>query len=177
MDNAEARPERRREEPGPGRRPDQREARQVDLDDPRRRTLADDEIELEVLEGRVEDLLDRRPEAMDLVDEEDVPRLQVGEDRRQIPGALEHRPGGGAERRIHLLGQDVRQGRLPQPGRAEEQHVVERLPAFARRADEDLQVLDDPVLPDVLRQMPRPERLLDRCLRPLQLPGQNALGR
>ncbi len=131
VDDAEARAQRRRDEPRPRRRADQGEARQVDLDDARRRTLADDEVELEVLEGRVEDLLDRRPEAVDLVHEQDVPRLQVGEDRRQIPGALEHRPGGGAQRRIHLLGQDVRQRRLAEPGRSEEQHMVERLAAFA----------------------------------------------
>ena len=177
MNDAEARPQGRRDEPRPGRRADQGEARQVDLNDARRRPLADDQVELEVLEGRVEDLLDRRPEAVDLVDEEDVARLQVGEDRRQIAGALEHRPGGGAQRRVHLLGQDVRQGRLAEPGRPEEQHVIQRLAALPRRADEHLQILDDPVLADILRQLPRPQRLLHRSLRHLELTGKNAVGR
>ncbi len=59
--------------------------------------------------------------------------------------------------------------------------MIERFAALPRRADEHLQILDDPVLPDILRQLPRPERLLDRSLASqeaaLELPGQNAIGR
>ena len=52
-----------------------------------------------------------------------------------------------------------------------------QLPTLPRRPDEDLQILDDPVLPDILRQLPRAQRLLDRSLRPLELPGKYAVRR
>ena len=42
----------------------------------RRRPLADDEVELEVLHRRIEDFLDRRIEPVDLVDEQHVARLR-----------------------------------------------------------------------------------------------------
>ena len=49
---------------------DQRELGEVDLHRARRRALADDEVELEVLHRRIEDFLDRRIEPVDLVDEQ-----------------------------------------------------------------------------------------------------------
>ena len=80
-----------------------------------------------VLERRIEDLLDDRRQPVDLVDEEDVVRLEVGEDRGEIAGALEHRPRGLAQVDAHLARDDVRERGLAQAGRPEEQHVVERL--------------------------------------------------
>ena len=53
-----------------------------------RRPLADDQVELEILHRRIEDLLDRRREPVDLVDEQHVARLQVGQQRGEIAGAL-----------------------------------------------------------------------------------------
>ena len=41
---------------------------------------------------------------------------------------------------------------LPRPGRAVEQHVIERLAALARRGDRDLQVLAHALLADVVRR-------------------------
>ncbi len=77
--------------PGPRRRADQREGRQVHLDRPRHRALADHDVEPEVLHRGIEDLLDRGREAVDLVDEEDVLRLEVREEAREIPGPRDHR--------------------------------------------------------------------------------------
>jgi hypothetical protein len=45
--------------------------------------LADHDIEVVILHRRIEDLLDRWIEAMDLVDEEDIAFLEVGKDRRR----------------------------------------------------------------------------------------------
>ena len=70
--DAEAVAQRRREQAGARRGADQRELGEVDLHRARRRPLADDEVELEILHGRVEDLLDGRVEAVDLVDEQHV---------------------------------------------------------------------------------------------------------
>ena len=47
---------------------------------------------------------------------------------------------------------------LPRPGRAVEQHVVERLAAAARRLDADSQVLFDLVLAGKVGEGARPER-------------------
>ena len=95
--DAEAVAQRRREKAGAGRRADQGELRQLDLHRARRRPLADDQVELVVLHGRIEDFLDGRVEAVDLVDEEHVALFEVGELRRKIAGLGDHRAGGGAE--------------------------------------------------------------------------------
>ena len=70
MDDAEARAQRRRQQSGPRRRADQRERLQRHLDRSRAGPLADDDVELEVLHRRIEDFLDRRRHAVNLVDEE-----------------------------------------------------------------------------------------------------------
>ena len=130
--NAEAVAERRRQQAEPRRRADQRERREVDLHRARRRPLADDQVELEILERRIEDFLDRRRQAVDLVDEEDVALLEIGEQRREVAGLGDHRTGGGAEIDAELARDDLRQRRLAEAGRADEEDVVERL--LARRA-------------------------------------------
>ena len=89
---------------------------------------------------------------MDLVDEQHVARLEVGEQRGKVAGALQHRTGGLAQVHAHLPRDDVRERGLAQARRAEQQHVVERLAAAARRLDEDFQLLADLHLPDVLGQ-------------------------
>ena len=114
--------------------PIKREGRQVDAHRARRRPLADDEIELEILHRRIENLLDRRRQAMDLVDEQHVARLEIGEERRQIAGALDDRAGGRAEADAQLARDDLRQGRLAEARRPEQQHMIERLAARLRRA-------------------------------------------
>ena len=53
---------------------------------------------------------------MDLVDEEDVVLLEVGEDRRQVLGLLEHRARGRAQVDAELVGDDVASVVLPRPG-------------------------------------------------------------
>ena len=81
----EAVAQRRRQQPGARRRADERERRQVERQRSRRGALAEDDVEPEVLERRVEDLLDGAVEAVDLVDEEHVARLERGQDRGHVP--------------------------------------------------------------------------------------------
>ena len=113
--------------PGARGRADQRELGEVDLHRARRRPLADDQVELEVLHRRIEDFLDRRIEPVDLVDEQHVALFEIGEQRREVAGLGDHRPGGGAEIDAQLARHDLRQRRLAEPGRPDEQHMVERL--------------------------------------------------
>ena len=131
---------RRRQQAGAGRRADQGESGEVDLDRARRRPGADDQVELEVLHRRIENFLDRRVEAMDLVDEQHVARLEIGELGGEVAGLGDHRAGGGAEVDAELARDDLRQRRLAQPRRADEQHVVERLAARLGRFDEHLEI-------------------------------------
>ena len=139
--DAEAVAQRVGQHAGARGRAHQREGLQVELDRARGRALADHDVDLVVLQRRVEDFLDHRRQAVDLVDEEHVVLLEVGQQRRQVLGLFQHRPGGLAQVHAQLVRDDVRQRGLAQARRAEQQHVVQRLAALARRADEDLQLL------------------------------------
>ena len=119
--------------PGARGRADQGELREIDLHRARRRSLADDQVELEILHRGIEDLLDRRIEPVDLVDEQHVALFQIGQQRREVAGLGDHRAGGGAEVHAELARDDLRQRGLAEAGRADEQHMVERL-ARARAA-------------------------------------------
>ena len=101
---------------------------------------------------------------MDLVDEQDVVRLQIGQHRREIAGALDDRAGRGAETDGQLAGDDLRQGRLAEPGGAEEQHVIERLAPAPSGIDEDAQIIAQLPLADEFVEGGRPDRGFRRVL-------------
>ena len=98
LHDAEAAAQRRGEQAGARRGADQREPLQRHLDRPRARPLPDHDVELVVLHRRIEDLLDRRRHAVDLVDEQDFPFRRFVSIAARSPGLLEHRPGGRAHR-------------------------------------------------------------------------------
>ena len=118
--------------------PIERERSEVDLYRARGGAGADDEIELKVLHGGIEDLFDRGVEAMDLVDEQYVARFEVGELRGKVARLGDHRPGGRAEIDSKFARNDLRQRRLAEAGRADEQHMVERLATRFGALDEHL---------------------------------------
>ena len=62
--------------------------------------------------------------------------------------------------RAELVGDDIGQRRLAQPGRAVEQHVIERFAALLRRRNRHLQVLAHAVLPDVVVEHARAQSRL-----------------
>ena len=125
--NAEAVAQRIGEKPGARGGADQRELGEIDLHRTRRRPLADDEVELKILHRRIEDFLDRRIEPVNFVDEEHVALFEIGEERGEIAGLGDHRPRRGAEIDAEFARHDLRQRGLAEPGRADEQHVIERL--------------------------------------------------
>ena len=155
MHDAEARPQRRRQQPGARRGADQRELLQRHLDRSRARALPDHDVELVVLHRRIQHFLDRRRHPVDLVDEQHLLLAQARQNRREIARPLEHRarrrPHGHAE----LVSDHVRQRRLAEPRRAVQQHVIERLAPLARGRDRHLQIGADPLLADVVVQRPR----------------------
>ena len=141
----------------------QRELREIDLDRARRRPGADDEVELEILHGGIEDFLDRRIEPMDLVDEQNVAIFEISEQRGEIAGLGDHWAGGGAEIDAELARQDLRQRGLAEPGRTDEQRVIERFAPRARRLDEHAEIGARLLLADELRQPLRAAATARRC--------------
>ena len=123
--------------------------------------FADHDVELEVLHRRIEHFLDHRRQAMDLVDEQHVARLQVGQQRGEIAGPLEHRARGLAQVHAELAGDDVRERGLAEARRAEDQRVVERLAALHRRLHEDLELRLDLLLADVVGEPLRADGAID----------------
>ena len=66
--------------------------------------LADHEVELPVLHRGIQDLLDGRRHPVDLVDEEDVARREVRQERREVARLLEDRARGDADLRAASRG-------------------------------------------------------------------------
>src|SRR3546814_4017274 len=126
--DAEAIAQRRRQQPLPRGRADQREAWQIDADRARRGAVADHQIERAILHRGVEHFLDRGLEAVNLVDEEDVAILQIGEERGEIARFGDYGARGDAETDPHLERDDLSQRGLDEPRRAEErseEHTTE----------------------------------------------------
>ena len=154
-DEAEPVTQRTGDQSGAGGGTDQGEPGQVESDAAGRRTLADEDVELEVLHGRIEDLLDRAVHPVDLVDEEDVTLLEVGEQGGQVAGPHQYRSGRHPQSDAQLGGHDAGQRGLAQSGRAGEQEVVGGLVALERRLDDDLQVFGQLALADELAERAR----------------------
>ena len=123
-----------------------------DLHRARRRPLADHQIEFVILHRGIENFLHRRIEAVDLVDEQNVARLEIGENGGEIARLGQHRAGGGAEIDAQLARHDLRQGGLAQARRAGEQHMVQRLAARLGGLDEDGEIFARLLLADEIGQ-------------------------
>src|SRR5690606_27942046 len=123
--------------------------------------LADDQIELKILHGRIEDLLDRRIETMDLVDEENVAFFEIGQQGRQIARLGYDGSGGGAKADAELLREDLRECGLAEPRRPGEQDVIECIAARPRSLDEHSQVCSCLLLADELIERLRADRRLE----------------
>ena len=81
-------------------------------------------------------------------------------------------PGDGAQADAELLAHDRRERRLAEPGRADEEHVVERLAACLRRLERDLELLLGSLLADEVVEAARPQRALDLLVALLQHRGE-----
>ncbi len=159
-DQAEAVAQRAGDEAGAGGGADEGEPGQVEPDGSGRRALAQHDVELEVLHGRVEDLLDGPREAVDLVDEQHVALVEAGEDGSQVAGALERGARGDLQADLHLGGDDAGQGGLAQAGRPGEQQVVGGLAAPAGGLEDDPEVLLELGLADELVERVGPQPAL-----------------
>ena len=128
---AEAAAQRRRQQARARRRRDQGERLHRHLHRSCARSLPDDDVELVVLHRRIEDLLDRGRQAVDLVDEQHLVALQRRQDRREVARALDDRARRGLHRHAEFVRDDVRERGLAETRRARHQHVVERFATLA----------------------------------------------
>src|SRR5271169_1091353 len=95
---------------------------------------------------------------MDFVDEEHIALFKIGQKCREIAGLCDYRTRGGAKADTEFARDDLRQRGLAEAGRADEQHMIERLAALARGLDEDREVPARLRLADELRQQLRTQR-------------------
>ena len=112
---------------------------------------------------------------MNLVDEQHVARLEVGEHGREVAGTLEGRAGGHPEAGPDLIGEDSRQRGLSQARRTGEEHVVDGFAAFASRLDENAEPLLECRLSDELVHATGAKRDVVRLLLGEHLGGEQAL--
>ncbi len=94
---------------------------------------------------------------MNLVQEQHIALLEVGQDGGKVARTLHGRPAGGPQRGVHLCGHDVSQRGLAQTGRAAEQQVVCSRPPSASALKDQLQLGFDPGLTDELPQLSWPQ--------------------
>ena len=112
---------------------------------------------------------------MDLVDEQDVAFLEVGEDGGQVPRALDGRTARRADVGPELIGYDLGQRRLAQARGAREQDVVDDVAARLRRLDEDRQRFLDLGLAQIVAQALGAQAAVERQIVFLKLGGRRAL--
>ena len=84
--NAEPVAQRRRQQARARGSADQREGRKVQPHGSGRWPLPDHDVEGIVFHGGIKDFLHDRRQAVNLVDEQDIVRLKIGEDRGQVAG-------------------------------------------------------------------------------------------
>src|SRR5262245_24445013 len=161
---AETLAERERDAARACRRADEREPRQIEPDAPRAGTLSEHHVQLEVLERRVQHILDRARHPVYLVHEQDVALLEGRQDRRQVARTVEGWPRRRLEPYAELVGHDPGERGLPEPRRAREQEVVHCLAPRTGAVDQQRQLLLDPVLTDELVDPSRPESGVELAL-------------
>src|SRR5687768_840594 len=101
---------------------------------------------------------------MNLVDEQHIARLQIGEQGGQIAGPLEHGTRGLPQVHAELARQDVRERRLAETRRSEDERMIERFAALHRGLHVDLELRLDLLLANIVREPLRPDGAIDRLL-------------
>ena len=161
---AEAVAQRRREQPGPGGRPDDGEGRQLERDRGGAGALAHHDVHPEVLHGHVEHLLGRAGHPVDLVEEEHLALGERGQDGREVARVLDRGAGGQPQGGVHLRGHDHRQRGLAEPGRTGEQDVVRGAVAQPGGGEHEVQLLAHAHLAHELVQVLGAQRGLEPTL-------------
>ena len=164
VDEAEAGAQRGSEHAGAGGGSDEGEFGKLQLDGAGGGAGVDDDIEPEVFHGGVEVFLDGGVEAVDLVDEEDVAPLEVGEDSGEVACFLDLGTGGGVESGADGSGDDVGESGFSQAGRAGEEDVFENVTAALGGSDHKHEPFGDLILSVEVLEAGRPQGQIFRSL-------------
>lgn len=98
---------------------------------------------------------------MDLVDEQHVIRFEIGEEGSEVARAFQHRPRGLSQINAHFPRDDVRECRLAETRRPEQQYMIERFRTALGRLDENLELAAHLFLADVFVELARSQRALE----------------
>ena len=109
---------------------------------------------------------------MDLVDEQDVTFVECGQDRGEVPCALDGRAARVPDVDPELARDDRGQRRLAEAGWAVKQDVVRGLSPAPGRGEQHRQVGLDVALADVFVEAARPQGGLDHEVRFVEQPGR-----
>ena len=101
---------------------------------------------------------------MNFIHEQDVARLQIGQQSGQIARTLEHGAGGLPQVDLQLIGNDVRQRGLAEPRWTEDQNVVQCLAALPRRLDENRHLILYVRLSDIVGEAFRAHGAIDHLI-------------
>ena len=162
--DAESGAQRRGEQSATGCCPHESEGVEVNLYRARRRSLVYHDVYAVVLHSRVEILLDDGRQAVNLVDEQHVVRLERRQYACQVARLVEHGTARQLEAHAQLVGNDVAQRGLSQSGRAVQQGVVERLAAVFGGLYEHLEVLHHLLLSAEVAEAQRSQGVLKLLL-------------
>jgi hypothetical protein len=130
--------------------PDQGKRRQVELYGAGGWSLSNDNIQLEVFHGWIEDFFHNMVQPVNLVDKEHIARFEVREDGCEVPLALYDRPGGASHLHPQLIADNGSQRCFPQAGKPVKEDMVQRFPTESCRFDKNGQVFLDSILADIL---------------------------
>lgn len=140
-------PEGSRQQSASGGGAYQRKGAQVYLYASCRRAFVYHDVDAVILHGGVKILLHQRREAVNLVDEQDIVRLQAGQYAGKVARLVEYRAGSYLEAHAQFVGNDVAQRGLSQSRRAVQQHVVQCFASQSGCLYKNAQVVHHLVLP------------------------------
>jgi hypothetical protein len=121
------------------------------------RSLIEDEIDAEILHGRIEKFLDHLRQAVHFIDKENISPFQMGENADQISALLNGGAGGGHNVNSHFLSDDMGERRFPKPRRGMKEDVVQWLSPFLGSPDRNIEGLYDLTLTDIFSELSGPQ--------------------
>jgi hypothetical protein len=140
------------EQPSAGSRSNQGEWGNVEGDDASASSLTNCDRQCSVLHRRIERLLDRSRQPVDLIYEKHRSRLKGAENRGYVGLLLKRWPSGRHERDSQFTGNYLSKGRLSEPGRSSEEDMVKSIGALVRSLDRNLKLLSNRALSDEVRK-------------------------
>ena len=161
-DNPETIPQGGGQQTDTGRCSHQGKGFEINLHRPGTRSLADDQIKLEIFHPRIQDFFHIGGHTVDFVYEQQIIFLEIGYNGSKIPRAFQNRPRGAhqidPEFRSHNLGQSG----LAQTGISIQQNMIKLLPPIPGRLQINPQIGPNIVLTDKIIQGTGPDVLLWR---------------